>query len=93
MDGYTITLSSPIYKFSYCHVSPNYLVKQGDFVKAGQIIGSVGPKNVYGVIGNPYKDKNGNPTNGATTGCHLHLGIRNNENSYLDLLTFFPELF
>lgn len=26
--------------------------------------------------GNTYKDKDGNPTNGATTGCHLHLGVR-----------------
>ena len=24
---------------------------------------SVGPKNVYGIINNPYKDENGNPTN------------------------------
>ena len=24
----------------------------------------------------PYKDKNGNPTNGATTGTHLHFGVR-----------------
>lgn len=27
-------------------------------------------------LGNPYKDYRGNPTNGATTGCHLHLTIR-----------------
>lgn len=25
--------------------------------------------------GNQYKDENGNPTNGATTGPHLHLGL------------------
>ena len=36
----------------------------------------VGPKNVYGVYNNPYKDSNGNPTNGATTGPHLHFTIK-----------------
>lgn len=49
------------------------------FVKKGDIIGHVGPKNVYDVLGNPYKDSSGNPTNGATTGPHLHLGFRINE--------------
>ena len=47
-------------------------------IKAGQVIGNVGPKNVYGVYGNPYKDSAGNPTNGATTGPHLHLTLRKN---------------
>lgn len=74
--GYTITLSRDNMKISYCHVSPNYIVKEGQYVMQGQVIGFVGPKNVYGVIGNQYKDSNGNPTNGATTGPHLHLGIR-----------------
>ena len=27
------------------------------------------------LFGNPYHDLQGNPTNGATTGSHLHLGI------------------
>ena len=45
-------------------------------------------KNVYGVSGNLYKDSNGNPTNGATTGCHLHLGFRVNE-QYVNPLNFF----
>ena len=31
--------------------------------KKGEIIGKVGPKNVYGVTNNPYKDGKGNPTN------------------------------
>lgn len=48
----------------------------------------VGPKNVYGVSGNMYKDENGNPTNGATTGCHLHLGIRVDE-KYQNPLNYF----
>lgn len=36
--------------------------------------------------GNQYKDENGNPTNGATTGPHLHLGIRIND-KYIDPLS------
>lgn len=36
--GYTITLTSGSMKFTYCHVSPNYIVKEGDFVLKGQII-------------------------------------------------------
>lgn len=86
--GYTITLTSGNIKVSYCHVSPNYIVKKGDKINKGDVIGYVGPKNVYGVSGNPYKDSNGNPTNGATTGPHLHLGIRVNE-EYIDSLSLF----
>lgn len=77
MDGgYTITLSTGNIKISYCHVDPNYIVSVGDEVKQGQVIGKVGPKYVYGVPGNNYSDSTGNPTNGATTGPHLHFGIR-----------------
>ena len=36
-------------KITYCHVSPNFIVKEGDEVIQGQVIGFVGPKNVYGV--------------------------------------------
>lgn len=61
--GYTITLSFENYKISYCHCDPNFIVEVGDLVKQGQVIGFVGPKNVYGVKGNQYKDSNGNPTN------------------------------
>lgn len=86
--GYTITLSNDSMKITYCHVSPTYIVKVGDIVEKGQIIGYVGPKNVYGVIGNPYTDEQGRPTNGATTGPHLHLGIRLN-NQYIDPLSLF----
>lgn len=74
--GYTITLSFDKLRITYCHCDPNFIVKVGDFVKKGQVIGHVGPKNVYGVPGNQYIDSDGNPTNGATTGPHLHLGIR-----------------
>ena len=74
--GYTVTLSHDNMKITYCHVSPTFLVSVGDEVLKGELIAKVGPKNVYDVPNNPYKDKNGNPTNGATTGCHLHIGIR-----------------
>lgn len=86
--GYTITLSKDNMKITYCHVSPNYIVQEGDFVKRGQIIGYVGPKYVYGVKGNTYYDSTGKPTNGATTGCHLHLGIRI-DGEYVDPLNYY----
>lgn len=89
--GYTITLSKDNMKITYCHVSPNFIVSVGDIIKKGQHIADVGPKNVYGVPNNPYKDKNGNPTNGATTGCHLHLGVRIDGN-YIDPMALFPDI-
>ena len=61
--GYTITLSFDNYKVTYCHVSPSFIVSIGDFVKQGQVIGYVGPKYVYDVVGNPYSDSSGKPTN------------------------------
>lgn len=88
--GYTITLSFDNFKVSYCHCDPNFIVEVGDEVKQGQVIGCVGPKNVYGVKGNQYKDSQGNPTNGATTGPHLHLGIRV-DGKYQNPLNFFTQ--
>ena len=86
--GYTITITTENgLKISYCHVSPNYIVSIGDKIEQGQVIGNVGPKYVYGVAGNKYKDATGNPTNGATTGCHLHIGFRIN-NEYVNPLDY-----
>ncbi len=91
--GYTITLTdenaeNSDIKYSYCHCDPNFIVSVGDIIVKGQVIGKVGPKYVYGVKGNTYSDSNGNPTNGATTGPHLHFGIRIN-NEYVNPLNFF----
>lgn len=74
--GYTIVVQNGSFSISYCHVSPNFIVHKGDFIKSSQIISQVGPKNIYGILNNPYKDTNGNPTNGASTGSHLHLTIK-----------------
>lgn len=79
--GYTIVIKLSNYdniSVSYCHVSPIMLVERGKYVSRKDVIGMVGPKNVYSIKNNPYKDENGNPTNGATTGCHLHFAIKEN---------------
>ena len=85
--GYTITLSFDNYKITYCHSNPNFIVNVGDFVKKGQVIGEVGPKYVNGVINNPYHDGIGY-TNGATTGPHLHFGVRK-DNKYINPLNLY----
>ena len=74
--GYSIILKANNLQFIYHHVSPNYIISIGSLVNAGEIIGQVGPKNVYGVKNNPYTDSSGKPTNGATTGPHLHFSIK-----------------
>lgn len=36
--GYTITLTNGDMKFTYCHVSPYYIVQKGDNIQKGQLI-------------------------------------------------------
>ena len=60
----------------YAHVSPNYIVTEGNIISKGDKIGNVGPKYITDIPNNPYKDSTGKNTNGATTGCHLHLTIK-----------------
>ena len=74
--GYTVTIQGGNFTASYCHVSPYFLVSVNEYVLQGTIIANVGPKNVYAVPNNPYKDSSGAPTNGATTGPHLHLTLK-----------------
>lgn len=62
-NGFTVTISNGNISASYSHVSPTFLVYQGQYIIQGEIIATVGPKNVYGVPNNPYKDSNGIPTN------------------------------
>lgn len=61
--GYTIIVESDEYSFTYSHCDPNFLVRVGDKVMKGEVIGKIGPKNVYGIANNPYKDSSGKPTN------------------------------
>lgn len=89
-NGYTIKVSDGVYTAYYSHLSPYFLVYVGQYVNKGDIIATVGPKNVYGVLNNPYRDLKGNPTNGATTGPHLHFSLYLNGKSVnpLDYLSY-----
>ena len=81
--GYTITLtdsnSESKIQYSYCHCNPNFIVKVGDKIVKGQIIGKVGPKYVDRCTSEiDIQIALGKKTNGATTGPHLHFGMRIN---------------
>ena len=89
--GYTIVLrlaKYPDISVSYCHTSPKFNVSLHQKVERDSLIGFVGPKNVYGINNNPYKDSDGNPTNGATTGTHLHFTIKIN-GEFTDPLNYY----
>lgn len=74
--GNTIILSHNLgYKTLYCHISEIFLVKIGDYVSQGDIIGYVGPKYLSNGL-----------QNGNTTGPHLHFSILYN-NTYVDPLS------
>jgi len=77
-DGYTIIIENSNYKIIYGHVNPDFIVKENEIVMQGQVIGKVGPKYIYDTLNNLYHDNHG-PTNGATTGPHLHLTIYYND--------------
>ena len=86
-NGHTIIIKNNNFEYIYAHVSPNYIVKLNDFIESDQIIGNVGPE--YLPTGNPkYIDSSGRFTNGATTGCHLHLTIKNDGIAVDPLLYF-----
>lgn len=87
-NGYTITIEKNSFSITYSHVSPDFLVYKNQNISKGSIIAQVGPLYVYGIANNPYKDKNGNPTNGATTGTHLHLTIKK-DGQAVDPLSYF----
>lgn len=76
--GHSIIISNGKVEIAYCHVDSKYYPKVGTWVKMGEVIGKVGPKYIDDVLNNPYKDKNGKTTNGATTGPHLHFSIKIN---------------
>lgn len=61
--GCTIITENENINVLYCHISPNYIVKIGDKISKGSVIAKVGPKNIFSIPNNPYKDSNGNPTN------------------------------
>lgn len=84
-NGFTVTVTNGNLSSSYSHVSPTFLVYEGQYVNKGEVIAIVGPKNVYGVPNNPYKDLNGNPTNrfyNWTTFTFMHKERRQSRRSF-----------
>lgn len=75
-NGYSIHILNGNFEYIYGHVSPQFIVKTGDFVTQNQIIGKVGPKYVEKTPENKYIDSTGKTTNGSTTGPHLHFTIK-----------------
>ena len=77
-NGYCVKINHDNNNSStYAHVSPNFVVKIGDYVNKGTTIANVGPKYIKNT-NYSYVDSSGKHTNGATTGPHLHLAISKN---------------
>lgn len=64
-------------KSLYGHLSENFIVYNGKYVKKGQNIGYVGPKYL-----------SDGSLNGYTTGCHLHFTIFLQNGKTIDPLSF-----
>lgn len=75
-DGYTIIIQNNNYQIIYGHVSPEFLVSKNQIINENEKIGTIGPKYVSEDSESTYIDSSGRKTNGATTGCHLHLSIK-----------------
>lgn len=87
-NGYTLTIENTNIAISYSHISPEFIVKVGDFINKNQLIAKVGPKYIPQIENNPYKDSSGRQTNGSTTGSHLHLSVKI-DGKAIDPLTIF----
>ncbi|MEG2310931.1 MAG: M23 family metallopeptidase [Clostridia bacterium] len=72
-----ILLHSNGLKTLYAHLSETFIVKLGDNVVKGDVIGYVGPK----ILSN-------GKTNGNTTGPHLHFSIFNRDAIAIDPFSF-----
>ena len=84
-NGYTVQISNGTYLATYSHLSPYFLVYVGQPIEKGDVIAIVGPKNVYGVPNNPYKDSKGVPTNRCnnwTTSAFFHKKRRPSRQSF-----------
>ncbi len=46
-NGFTIKIENDNFIIGYSHMSPNFIVNVGDYIRKGQKIGEVGPKYVY----------------------------------------------
>ena len=57
-------------KTLYCHLSENYIVEIGQYVRQGELIGYVGPKYLSNGL-----------LNGNTTGPHLHFTVFKNNST------------
>jgi len=72
-DGYcnTVIISHDSgIKTLYCHISETFIVKAGQHVNKGDIVGYVGPKYLSNGV-----------MNGNTTGPHLHFSVFENGNT------------